>query len=47
MTLDRYRGLFDRHLDDVAERMESQFVEQESDSDATEAATVLPLHIAQ
>ena len=35
MTLDRYAGLFDGHLDDVAERMESQFRSQESDSEVT------------
>lgn len=47
MKLDRCAGLFDGHLDDVAERMESQFLEQESDSDATGAAVVLPLNMAQ
>ena len=47
MTLDRYAGLFDGHLGDVAERMESQDLGQESDSDATGAAVVLPLNMAR
>ncbi len=35
MTLDLYAGLFDGHLDDVANRMEEQFAKEESDSEVT------------
>ncbi len=36
MTLDRYAGLFDGHLDDVADRMDAAFAHMESDSEVTE-----------
>ena len=35
MTLDRYAGLFDSHLDDVADRMELLVQVEESDSEVT------------
>jgi hypothetical protein len=35
MTLDHYAGLFDGHLDDVADRMQTQFQTAKSDSDVT------------
>ena len=35
MTLDRYAGLFDSHLHDVADRMELLVQVEESDSDVT------------
>ena len=41
MTLDRYAGLFDGHLDDVARRMEAQFSDGKSDSEVTEGAEVM------
>jgi len=43
MTLDRYAGLFDGHLDDVARRMEAQFSDEKSDSEVTEGAEVMRL----
>ena len=43
MTLDRYAGLFDDHLDDVLDRMEQQFLKAKSDSEVTERPVVVSL----
>ena len=43
MTLDRYAGLFDGHLDEVAERAESQFLVEGSDSHVPGTAEVRAL----
>ena len=46
MTLDRYAGLFDGHLDDVADRMDAAFAHMESDSEVTEPDSGVSLRIA-
>ena len=46
MTLDRYAGLCDGHLDEVTERMGSQFLIEESEFEVTGSSSVRPLRVA-